>query len=279
MTRLTGRSAPAGPAPTSPSECRPQEGPDAIAALIASGRLSISKASFRAARGAGDNHRRMASPQRLVFQVVAVIGGLAAALLAVKLGTTWLASTDHLRGTARAEEIGRARTAALAVLAGLIAAVGAVYTARTFRLNREGQITQRFSTAIEHLGSAETEVRLGGIYALERIARDSLDDHGPVVEVLTAYVRRRAPWPPMPASEDAGTPSEDDEQPRPAIDIQAVIAVLGRRDSRRDPHDLDLSSCDLRGAKFASADLGNFELAKLRGTQLQKWLTYCARRA
>ena len=36
-------------------------------------------------------------------------------------------------------------------------------------------------------------IRLGGIYALERIARDSEKDHGPIMEVLTAYVREKAP--------------------------------------------------------------------------------------
>ncbi len=37
------------------------------------------------------------------------------------------------------------------------------------------------------------EVRLGGIYALERIARDSPKDHWTIMEVLTAYVRENSP--------------------------------------------------------------------------------------
>jgi hypothetical protein len=55
------------------------------------------------------------------------------------------------------------------------------------------KITDRFANAIGQLGDDVPEVRLGGIYALERIARDSRRDHGAVVEVLTAYVRTRAP--------------------------------------------------------------------------------------
>ena len=33
-----------------------------------------------------------------------------------------------------------------------------------------------------------------GIYALERIAKESREDYWPVMEILTAYVREHAPW-------------------------------------------------------------------------------------
>jgi hypothetical protein len=44
------------------------------------------------------------------------------------------------------------------------------------------------------LGSGQMEVRLGGIYALERIARDSARDHWPIMEILTAYLQTHARW-------------------------------------------------------------------------------------
>jgi Pentapeptide repeats (8 copies) len=116
-------------------------------------------------------------------------------LLMVKWVPQWLAHED-LRGKDAAEDEGRVRTAVLAMLAGLLAGVGAYYTHRSFGLNRAGQITERFTRAIDQLGSPEIDVRLGGIYALERIARDSADDHPQVIEVLTAYVREHAPWHP-----------------------------------------------------------------------------------
>jgi uncharacterized protein YjbI with pentapeptide repeats len=46
-------------------------------------------------------------------------------------------------------------------------------------------------------------VRLGGIYALERIARDSEYDHWPVMEILTAFVREQAPAQSMPPDKTA----------------------------------------------------------------------------
>ena len=51
---------------------------------------------------------------------------------------------------------------------------------------RDGQLTDRFSRAIQQFGSDKTEIRLGGIFALERIANESERDHWPVMEVLCA---------------------------------------------------------------------------------------------
>ena len=65
-----------------------------------------------------------------------------------------------------------------------------MFTARNFWLSREGQVTDRYTKAIEQLGSDRLEVRIGGIYALERIARDSARDHPAVIEVLTAFITR-----------------------------------------------------------------------------------------
>jgi hypothetical protein len=65
--------------------------------------------------------------------------------------------------------------------------------AETLRLTNEGQITDRFTKAIDQLGSPKLELRLGGIYALERIARDSEKDHWPIMEVLTTFIRVHAP--------------------------------------------------------------------------------------
>jgi hypothetical protein len=45
--------------------------------------------------------------------------------------------------------------------------------------DRERRITDSFTKAVELLGKPELEVRLGAIYALERIARESKRDHWP----------------------------------------------------------------------------------------------------
>src|SRR3954447_22163959 len=70
----------------------------------------------------------------------------------LKWAPEWLAAGD-LKGKDRAEDVGRTRTAVLAALAGLIAIVGAFFTGLAYRLNPAGQITERFTRAIDQLGS------------------------------------------------------------------------------------------------------------------------------
>ncbi|MBD1864293.1 MULTISPECIES: pentapeptide repeat-containing protein [Trichocoleus] len=142
-------------------------------------------------------------------------------------------------------------------------------------LTEERLITERFTKAIEQLGSSEMEIRLGGIYALERIANDSTKDYWQVIEVLTAYIRERAPWPPTKSSKQR-------KLVKPILnkaptDIQAVLTVLGRRKhSHGDPeelHPIDLGATDLRGVTLAAgARLQgvNFYQANLQGAKLIK---------
>lgn len=120
----------------------------------------------------------------------------------------------------------------------------------------EGQITERFTRAIEQLGSEKLAVRLGGIYALERIARDSERDHWPIMEVLTGYVRENAP-----RSEDG----EGEDLPSwPATDIQAVLTVLRRR---RVDFETDRNQrLDLRVTNLNSADLSRARLSTARAS-------------
>jgi hypothetical protein len=54
---------------------------------------------------------------------------------------------------------------------------------------QEQNITDRFSKAVELLGHDNAPVRIGAIYALERISQDSSRDYWRVMEVLSAFVR------------------------------------------------------------------------------------------
>jgi len=205
----------------------------------------------------------------------------------------------HPAGSLTAAERLRAendvRTTLVQALAGVILLAGLYFTARTLELNREGQITERFTRAIDQLGDDKIDVRLGGIYALERIARTSRDDHGPIMDVLTAFLRQHA-RPQADAttasSEAGGSGSESVHQPQkpqPPADIQAAVTVVGRRNRGFDAGDgrLDLTGVDLRGADLrgihlegvilrdallADADLGGAYLtgASLRDAHLPR---------
>lgn len=136
---------------------------------------------------------------------------------------------------------------------------------RTLEITREGQITERFNRAIDQLGHAHLDVRLGGIYALERFARDSPDDRATIGEVLTAFIRSHAPWPPSLPGQYLET-APIDRVPKlqtRAPDVQASLWVLGRggiADALGEDQWLDLSAVDLRRADLRNARLGDVDL-------------------
>jgi hypothetical protein len=57
-----------------------------------------------------------------------------------------------------------------------------------------------FTRAIDQLGAVDKdgnpviEIRLGAIYALERIAYESDQDYWAIIEILTSYVRKNSPY-------------------------------------------------------------------------------------
>jgi hypothetical protein len=140
-----------------------------------------------------------------------------------------------------------------------------------------------------------TEVRLGAIYALEKLARDDLEIHWPIMETLCAYVRENAGKPKPPPtgmaaafsghwrnrlSEKAAEEFTHDAG-RPSVDVQAAITVIGRRVEKQREYErarredktsknvdawrLDLSNCHLAIANFVGLD---FTAAQFSGSSL-----------
>ena len=98
--------------------------------------------------------------------------------------------------------------------------------------------------ALALLGARQPEVRVGAIYALERVASRSADDHPVVMSVLAAFVR---------------------EHSHPAqTDVQAALTVIGRRASDRDREPIDLTGADLARLRLPGADLAGARLARAR---------------
>jgi len=148
------------------------------------------------------------------------------------------------------------------ILAGTALLSGLYFTWRTLQVNREGQITERFTRAIEQLGASEgdekcLEIRIGGIFALERLANESKEDYGAIMEVLTAYVRRQARRNRQEVLSEQVVLGKFPSAPLPSADIQAILTVIGRR-ARTDEieqqgildlHDMDLYGAIRRGAR------------------------------
>lgn len=113
-------------------------------------------------------------------------------------------------------------------------------------INLKGQITERFTRAIDQLGNKELEIRTGGIYSLGRIARESDEDYWPIMEILTSYVRKNSPF---------DIVKFDEELP---IDIQACVTVLRRR--RDNPFTNELYFINLKNAYLEKSNFDNTEL-------------------
>jgi uncharacterized protein YjbI with pentapeptide repeats len=157
--------------------------------------------------------------------------------------------------------------------------------------DRQRRITESFSKAIEQLGSEKLEVRLGGIYTLERISKESADDYLAVLENLTAFVRERTrseaerlakPLAQRIAEcaylrwENAGKPEGrteefwqeaiDQEKLRelPA-DISAVLTVIKRRSENGERQSFETKEergLDFRRAVLQGADLPRVHLKR-----------------
>jgi hypothetical protein len=189
-----------------------------------------------------------------------------AALLAVIVYLPQLAIDP--RGLSRNDWLTHVESLRTTMLQGLggLALVGTLYfSARTLRLNRRGQLTERFSKAIEQLGSESLAIRLGGIYALEQIAVDSQELHWPVMEALTAYLREHAH-----IGRSTAAPAVEK---RLAVDHQAIATVIGRRRQEQDPDGqrLELHETELSGVQWGRAHLqrANLYRANLEGAYLR----------
>ncbi|MFI6960023.1 pentapeptide repeat-containing protein [Nocardia sp. NPDC050408] len=146
--------------------------------------------------------------------------------------------------------------ATLAVAGGTIGALW--FTNQSLRatnaqlgLSQQTAVTDRFRLAAEQLASDKVDVRLSGIYLLERLAKDSPVDHATVFAVLAAFVRTHAAM--------SGCQTPLDGMP---VDTQAALTVIGRRDITNEPiparpnlHRTCLEGADLDKAKLNNVDL------------------------
>jgi uncharacterized protein YjbI with pentapeptide repeats len=202
---------------------------------------------------------------RWLAGIAAVVLGLAIAWVLFVPIADWLAHHDvgSVKGPLHETALDNARGRLLTLAAGVFAAGALAFTARNFTLSRrtlnvteQGQVTDRYTKAIEQLGSDKLDVRIGGIYALERVARDSPRDHPTVMEVLAAFIRVHSheQWPPP----ESGNDAMPLRTTRP--DVQAAVTVIGRRDSSSDRQHIDLTRADLSRADLAFADLNYADL-------------------
>lgn len=133
---------------------------------------------------------------------------------------------------------------------------------------QHGPMTERWIGAVKLLGStagssgqSSVEVRLGAVYSIEQIAKESSVYRAPALEMLAAFLREHA---------QIGRTGLE-----PTTDIQAVLTVLGRSGHEG----LDLRRAVLWGADLEGTELvgANLFQARLRGARLVGARMQCAR--
>jgi hypothetical protein len=225
----------------------------------------------------------MGSPSRAkvvtaVFVAVVVLGGVLS--VCVVFGPAWIAGNGAGLTTAdRLAAENAVRSTLLQGFGGLLAlggvAVGAVMTLRQVRANREGHSIDLFTKAIDQLASDQVSVRHGGVYALEQLSDLDPRYRGHAHALLTAFVRRQAPWPP-PLTSETGTPAaRTPVHGGVADDVGAALAVLSRRRMIVDGAGSELERVDLRDAELDGLDIpqvsfahSNLDRAHLTGGKL-----------
>ena len=111
------------------------------------------------------------------------------------------------------------------------------------RAAAERRGTELYTTAVDQLASDKLPVQFGGLYTLERLGRDNVDQRQAIVHVLCAYLRMFTD-----PSVDIG-PQNWWRQVRQAA---ATILATHLRDGDEHWHDMDL---DLAGASLEEFDL------------------------
>ncbi|MEM9200728.1 MAG: hypothetical protein AAGC53_03675 [Actinomycetota bacterium] len=163
---------------------------------------------------------RSASGRLVGFGLTAL--GVVAVYLVAFVVPDWVVDAPSIGDADRIDLENKVRATLLSGLAGVLFLVTAFFTWRQVKvaqdrldLERKGNFTDRFAKSVEQLGSTKAQVRIGGIYSLEQVAKEDPDEyHAPTIEVLSAFLR-----------------ASSEPNPR-AVDRQAALTVLGRRGPR-----------------------------------------------
>ncbi|MBO0879419.1 MAG: hypothetical protein J2P17_03405, partial [Mycobacterium sp.] len=129
-----------------------------------------------------------------------------------------------------------------------------VFTARTYLLTKSGQVADRYTKAATQLVSDNSAERIGAIYALARLMKDSPRDHRAVIDLLAGFVRESRPGG-QDIVDDRDLEEDDDYEsglhwigtPLP-IDVQTALTALNKRPKRYESPWIQLGPTDLPGA-------------------------------
>ena len=113
----------------------------------------------------------------IVFVIIAIFGFLIWLYLPPLQLNHFDLDTNNTAEAQRANLENQYRTTITQAFVGIAVLYGVYQSWQRITIAENGQITERFTRAIDQLGSPVMEIRLGGIYALERISKESKEDY------------------------------------------------------------------------------------------------------
>lgn len=215
---------------------------------------------------------RFAERRLATFLVLFLIGAVVFVLVTFE----WQQTTpfDRESGSTTIRNLGL-------VIGGVIAAFLAVWRSK---VAEQSLLNERYQQGAEMLGSEVLAVRLGGIYALERLAEEHPEQyHIQNMRLLCAFVRHPSGGQGVQGEQPTGETNLVDMDPErdPAElvreDVQAILRAIGdRSESRRRLEKaarfrLYLQNVNLSGSDLDDADLSQAHLA---GAKLRRAVAY-----
>lgn len=289
------------PTLTIPTEFTPENVPWALAGALVFVLVFWRYKVWRGWRRRLNFFRRTEKPLLKVIGWLSVlVSPLWLALIALVFFSIWKLATsfDDAIGVESMRWHVMAIVGMIAALGGLLATplliLNAFHAERRTRASEESYLTDRIGQAVEKLGAERIvwrdnkqssepnlEVRMGALYLLERIAKDSPRDHVPVTETICAYIRENAnkPYIDLHATHENERaaakrlkikPNELDASDLaacltyavPRADVQAAATILGRRNA--DAIEIEMAEkyvLDLRNVHLDRIDWSNANLA------------------
>jgi hypothetical protein len=171
----------------------------------------------------------------------------------------------HKDGDSNSSTLRNAGLLSAAVTALLLAVWRSRVAERQADTAQRGLLNERYQKGAEMLGSDMLSVRLGGIYALQRLADEHPEQyHIQIMRLFCAFVRRPTADKSDGDRETAkpGSAKEPDAEGKQRIreDVQAVMEAIGSRSEKgmalekKETFTIDLRGASLRGANLESAN-------------------------
>ena len=222
---------------------------------------------------ADSGDKRAAYLVAIVLVVCILVGGLIVSIIVAFANWEWL--TDGESNSAALRNLGLMVFGVFGLCMAFwrtgIAERNTEFVAKNVVIADRNSVTDTFTKAIDQLGSStqdkpNIEVRLGGIYALEKLSQSNDDYYPAIIDILCSYVRQNSPYP---------NPNPPHEPGKLDVDVQTAMTVIGRRSVREGETQLNLGFTNLKQANLVGASLwraclkdANLAGANLKGADL-----------